>query len=66
MFQNYWTFEFSAAALLQMGTKSSVSQTLFDDIVRQNIVELDMAPDEAFKDAIESCKSQVFHLSLFN
>ena len=36
-----------------------IVQSTFDDIVRENIEELDLEPEEAVSDAIEQFKAQV-------
>ena len=40
-----------------------VSQDSFDDVVRENIADFEMEPEEALKDAVEQFKSQGVDLS---
>lgn len=37
-----------------------ISQQTFDDVVKENMEEFDMTPEEAIEDAVKQFESQVF------
>ena len=47
----------------QVTMAKQITQSTFDDVVRENISEFDMNPEEAVQDAIQQFESQVSVIS---